>query len=111
MECPNDLRQIQQKLLHACENTIEPVIVKDSPCKEIIETGDAVNVEKFPAPRWHPRDGGRYIGTLGVVISQDPETGIRNASVYREQIMGKNKIGLFAIQHAGMTYRKYQARG
>src|SRR5215208_4051251 len=34
------------------------------PCKEEIQTGDAIDVLKFPVPLWHRRDGGRYIGTM-----------------------------------------------
>ena len=25
--------------------------------------GDDIDVTNFPAPKWHERDGGRYIGT------------------------------------------------
>ena len=28
---------------------------------------------KFPVPRWHELDGGRYIGTDDLVITRDPE--------------------------------------
>jgi 4-hydroxy-3-polyprenylbenzoate decarboxylase len=37
-------------------------VVDDGPVFENIMMGDDVDV-KFPAPKWHEKDGGRYIGT------------------------------------------------
>ena len=47
---------------------------------------------------------------MGIV--QDPDTGIRNVSIHRQQIMGKNKTG-FIMLHRQMRriYDKYCARG
>ena len=42
---------------------IEPRFVNDGPVFENVITDDAVDITKFPAPKWHPEDGGRYIGT------------------------------------------------
>jgi UbiD family decarboxylase len=42
---------------------------------ENVDSGGSVNVLKFPAPKWHREDGGRYIGTMDAVIVEDPETG------------------------------------
>ena len=30
---------------------------------------------KLPVPKWHDEDGGRYIGTAHVVMTQDPDEG------------------------------------
>src|SRR5689334_13003114 len=38
-------------------------LVETGPILENVLTGDAVDVTKFPAPVWHEKDGGRYIGT------------------------------------------------
>ena len=46
------------------EQRIVPhVIVEDGPVLENVMMGDEVDVTKFPAPKWHEKDGGRYIGT------------------------------------------------
>ncbi len=37
--------------------------VTDGPVLENVLTGDGIDVTKFPTPLWHPKDGGRYIGT------------------------------------------------
>src|SRR5215470_14810774 len=38
-------------------------IVADGPVLENVLTGNDVDVSRFPAPVWHEKDGGRYIGT------------------------------------------------
>jgi UbiD family decarboxylase len=104
------LKAIFQKIMAATKNPIAPVMVSSGPCKENIETGDKINLDKFPVPRWHHLDGGRYMGTLCVVITKDPETGIRNMGVYREQLLSKNKLGAnVASQQVGIHLQKYRA--
>src|SRR5262245_49505804 len=46
-------------------------IVDDGPVFENIMMGDDVDVEKFPSPIWHEKDGGRYIGTGTYSITRD----------------------------------------
>ena len=74
-----------------------------------MDTGDRINLEKFPVPKWHHLDGGRYIGTLGVIVTKDPETGIRNMEIHRQQMLGKNKLGTNTTQHLGIHLQKYRA--
>jgi len=38
-------------------------MVDDGPVLENVMMGDDVDVTQFPAPKWHEKDGGRYIGT------------------------------------------------
>ncbi len=42
---------------------IDPVTVDEGPVFENIQEGDDIDTLKFPAPKWHQDDGGRYIGT------------------------------------------------
>src|SRR5262249_16087877 len=42
---------------------IAPRYVSDGPIFENVMTGEEVDVTRFPAPKWHAGDGGRYIGT------------------------------------------------
>src|SRR5690606_27756165 len=39
---------------------IPPVVVDDGPIRENILRDDEVDLTKFPAPIWHPLDGGRF---------------------------------------------------
>jgi UbiD family decarboxylase len=108
--CPSgDVGAILDKVFEATRNTIPPVIVQDGPCQEIINTGNEINLDRFAAPLWHEKDGGPYLGTLGLVITKDPETGIRNAGIYRLMQLGPNRIGFNATQQSGIPLRKHEA--
>jgi UbiD family decarboxylase len=110
VEASPNVRVILQKVLGATQKRIAPMMVTEGPCKENIDTGNRINLEKFPVPKWHHLDGGRYIGTLGVVITKDPETGIRNMGVYRQQMIDNNKLGMIGTQHLGIHLQKYRAQ-
>ena len=45
--------------------------------------GDAVDLAELPAPMLHDGDGGRFLGTWDIVVSQDPRSGETNWGVYR----------------------------
>lgn len=105
------LQKLAEHNVASYSNRIDPVMVESGPCQENVVMGDDVNLYMFPSPHWHPLDGGRYIGTLGVVISKDPETGIRNLGIYRQQLQGKNKMGLNCEQHTGIHMAKNRAAG
>ncbi len=74
--------------------TIPPVEVtaKDSPCKEIVLTGDDIDLTKFQFIKCNPGDVGRYINT-GIVFTRDPEQGV-NIGTYRCHLRGPREIGL-----------------
>ena len=55
---------------------IPPQYVDESPLYENVFTGNDIDVLKLPVPKWHDEDGGRYIGTAHVVMTQDPGRGV-----------------------------------
>ncbi len=89
---------------------IKPITVDSGPVKENIIRGDNVNLWEFPSPKWHKRDGGRYIGTFGAFITKDPDTGWVNVGNYRLMVHGKDSTGITVItgQHNWMHFRKYK---
>lgn len=109
---PIDLvqRLRQQRRL---QRPVPPVYVDDGPVLEHILTGAAVNVEAFPAPRWHAGDGGRYIGTGDIVVMRDPETGWINFGTYRVAVQGRDRcsIWIIAYKRGRIIAEKYWARG
>jgi UbiD family decarboxylase len=111
MGCEPDHRSIIWHVKEAVKRPIAPVVVDEGVCQERVDTGAAIDLGKFPAPRWHELDGGRYIGTLGLVITKDPDTGERNIGIYREQIMGRNTTALNATQQVGTLWQKWRRKG
>ncbi|MEE8306202.1 MAG: UbiD family decarboxylase, partial [Gammaproteobacteria bacterium] len=73
---------------------LDPVEVdaKDAPCKEIVLTGDDIDLTQFPFIQSNPADGGRYVNT-GSVFTVDQELG-KNFGTYRCQIKGPRKLGV-----------------
>ena len=92
---------------------LAPEEVKTSPLMENVLQGDSVDLIKFPAPRFHAGDGGRYIGTGNCLINADPESGFINAGTYRMQLHERDLMGLWMSpgQHGRMICAKYWEQG
>src|SRR5207237_168292 len=68
-----------------------------------------IDLEAFPVPRWRELDGGRYIGTDDLVITQDPEEGWVNAGTYRVMLQAQDALALYISpgKHGGLHRQKY----
>ena len=69
-----------------------PEEVRDGPVLENIMTGEDVDLFRFPTPKWHENDGGRYIGTGVCVIQKDPDSGFVNSGAYRVAVHDKSHL-------------------
>ncbi|MBI2849361.1 MAG: UbiD family decarboxylase [Chloroflexi bacterium] len=107
------LKEVIKTYMQRIKEPIKPRLVNTGPVKEVILKGDQVDLFQFPAPRWHDRDGGRFIGTCDGVVTKDPETGWMNVGLYRRQIHDRNHTGLTVIhgQHNWLHWRRYRERG
>ncbi len=88
-------------------------VVKDGPILSNVQQGDAVNINSFPAPRWHPGDGGRYIGTQDMVVLRDPEDGWVNLGCYRAMVQRRDRVSLWINpqKHGRILAQKYWRAG
>lgn len=105
------LKLWRERIINA--KSIEPVCVEEGPILENVLTGDDVDVLKFPTPKWHEADGGRYIGTASADITRDPETGQINLGTYRVMVHDKNHVGFYISpgKHGRIHREKYFAKG
>lgn len=73
---------------------ISPVEVdpREAPCKEVVLTGDQVDLEKFAWIKNNPSDANRYVN-MGSVFIQDPKIG-SNVGTYRCQVKGPRKMAV-----------------
>lgn len=85
---------------------IKPQIVSSAPVKDIIKSGDAIDLEEFPIPTHFSNDAGRYI-TAGVILAKDPITGVGNMSFARLQVLQKNTLGT-SLHSRGDLWRYQQ---
>jgi UbiD family decarboxylase len=92
---------------------LRPRVVPDGPVLACRQSGADVDLESIPAPLWHERDGGKYIGTADMVVLRDPDQGWVNVGVYRGMIQGPNRLSLWilAAKHGRIILEKYWQRG
>src|SRR5579859_4613888 len=93
---------------------LAPVAVSRAAFQENTQTGSEVDVSRFPAPVWHRQDGGPFIGSGSLVIMRDPDEGWINASIYRIQVHGPNKVTVqfdHGGRHGAIIAKKYWDRG
>lgn len=90
---------------------IEPVIVPVGPCQEVVITGEDIDVRTLPILTYHEKDAGRYI-TAGMEIMRDPDTGVRNAGIYRLMIHDRDSFGiqLSETAHGHYIWQAYERR-
>lgn len=106
-------RTLIEYVLHKNATLVPPVVVESGPVFEHVLMGTDVDLFDFPSPRWHHLDGGRYIATMGCIVSKDPDTDKVNVGIYRGMVTTKNKMGVLMVnsQHWGQHFAKYCARG
>jgi UbiD family decarboxylase len=91
-----------------------PVTVARALFLENSRAGAAVDLGFFPAPVWHARDGGPFIGSGSIVVMRDPDSGWINAAIYRVQLHDRATVTVqfdHGGRHGAIIARKYWAQG
>jgi 2,5-furandicarboxylate decarboxylase 1 len=97
-------------------NRIAPEIVETGPVKEVIQTGDDIDVTKIANIVHCGEDGGDWSGgeyiSSGVSVAKDPDSGIYNAGIYRIQVIGPKEMRLDpgAYSHIWHLHHKQEQR-
>jgi len=91
------------------DQAIEPVLVKEGPAQEVVLTGKDVDVTRLPILTYHEKDAGRYI-TAGFGIMRDPDSGVRNAGIYRLMVHSPDTFGiqLSETAHGHYIWQSYE---
>ena len=109
---PRELMRVQRERAH---RPIKPVEVGTGPVKQNVLRAEEVNLlEQLPIPKYHERDGGRYLSTFNGVITRDPETGWVNVGLYRGMAHEDGRsIGVLLVMdsHWGRHAAKYAREG
>jgi 4-hydroxy-3-polyprenylbenzoate decarboxylase len=91
-----------------------PITTKTAPFFENTIRDSDVDLAKLPAPYWHRKDGGPYIGSGSLVVMRDPDDGWINASIYRVQVHSRTNVTIqFDHQgrHGAIIAKKYWDKG
>ncbi len=88
-----------------------PKTVKSGACKEVI-IEDNPSLDIFPILKTWPDDGGKFI-TLPMVLTKDPDTGIRNCGMYRMHVYNSRTTGMHWHMHkdGARHYRNAERKG
>jgi 4-hydroxy-3-polyprenylbenzoate decarboxylase len=86
-----------------------PKVVRKAACQEIILEGDAIDLANYPIQTCWPGDAGPLI-TWGLVITKGPHKKRQNLGIYRQQVIGKNRVIMRWLSHRGgaLDFQEWQ---
>lgn len=92
------------------QQPVEPKVVAKGPVLQVSEA--KVDLSKLPVPTHAERDGGPYFDAA-VVIAKDPDSGVRNSSIQRFMVVGKDRlaVNIDAGRHLETYLAKAGTRG
>lgn len=93
-----DAIELTRILSQKMKKRIPPKLIdaKQASVNQNIDTGDKVDITKFPAPKMWPLDGGKYIGSADAVITRDPTNDRVNLGTFRQMIQGPKQVGFYS---------------
>lgn len=100
-EPPKGLKDLWDKLpvlkqvLH-----MAPKILSSAPCQEIVWEGADVDLARLPVQTCWPGDAGPLI-TWGLTVTRGPNKTRQNLGIYRQQVIGRNKLIMRWLAHRG----------
>jgi len=108
-EPPKGLRDAWEKLpLLKQVLTMEPRTVRSAPCQEVVIDSGEVDLAAFPIQTCWPGDAGPLI-TWGLTVTRGPQKKRQNLGIYRQQVIGRNKLIMRWLAHRGgaLDYRDH----
>jgi len=77
-----------------------PNVVKKAACQAEVMEGDDVDLNQLPIQTCWPGDAGPLI-TWALVVTKGPLKDRQNLGIYRQQVIGKNKVIMRWLAHRG----------
>ncbi len=101
-EPPAGLRDAMSKvsLLKSALWDMSPRRVRAPSCQDVVWEGADVDLGKLPIQQCWPEDAGPLI-TWGIVITRGPHKSRQNLGIYRQQVIGPNKLVMRWLSHRG----------
>jgi 4-hydroxy-3-polyprenylbenzoate decarboxylase len=111
-EPPKGMRDAWEKLpIFKQVMNMGPKIVKNADCQTHVIEGDAVDLYKLPIQTCWPGDAGPLV-TWPLVITKGPNKSRQNLGIYRQQLIGKNKLIMRWLAHRGgaLDFREWKTQ-
>ncbi len=77
-----------------------PKVIGNPACREVLLEGAAVDLAQWPIQTCWPEDAAPLL-TWGLVITKGPSQKRQNLGIYRQQVLGKNKVIMRWLKHRG----------
>ena len=101
-EAPKGLRDAIAKvsMLKSALWDMSPKNIKSAPCQDIVLEGKDVDLNAIPLQHCWPGDVAPLL-TWGLVITRGPNAKRQNLGIYRQQLIGRNKLIMRWLSHRG----------
>ena len=106
---PKGLRDAWEKLpLLKSIMSMSPRTLSRPPCQEVVWEGDDVDLSRLPVQTCWPGDAAPLI-TWGLTVTRGPQKTRQNLGIYRQQVIGRNKVIMRWLAHRGgaLDYRDH----
>jgi 4-hydroxy-3-polyprenylbenzoate decarboxylase len=101
-EAPRGFKDALGKIgqLKAALWDMAPRAVRGAACHEVVWEGADVDLARLPIQTCWPRDAGRLL-TWGLVVTRGPHKTRQNLGIYRQQVIGPNRVIMRWLAHRG----------
>ena len=100
-EPPKGMRDAWEKLpVFRKALTMAPRILRNGPCQQNVAEETDVDLTKLPLQTCWPGDAGPLL-TWGLVITRGPGKERQNLGIYRQQLIGRNRLIMRWLSHRG----------
>ncbi|WP_018605235.1 4-hydroxy-3-polyprenylbenzoate decarboxylase [Uliginosibacterium gangwonense] len=89
---------------------MSPKVLGSAPCQEVVWEGQDVDLTRLPIQHCWPGDVAPLV-TWGLVVTRGPHKSRQNLGIYRQQVLGPNKLIMRWLAHRGgaLDFREFQA--
>ena len=100
-EPPSGLRDLWEKFpVYKRVLDMAPRVRSGGPCQEVVREGKDVDLTRLPVQLCWPGDAGPLI-TWGLTVTRGPHKKRQNLGIYRQQVLGPNRLIMRWLAHRG----------
>ena len=88
---------------------MSPKVLRSAPCQQVVIEKDKVDLYQIPVQKCWPGDAGPLV-TWPLVITRGPHKERQNLGIYRQQVIGRNRLIMRWLSHRGgaLDFREFQ---
>ena len=109
-EPPKSMKDAWQKMpIFKQVLNMAPKVVKSAACQEQIIEREDIDLSRYPIQLCWPEDAAPLI-TWGLVVTRGPHKSRQNMGIYRQQVVGKNRVIMRWLSHRGgaLDFKEWQ---